>query len=374
MKLILHLGAHKTGTSAIQGFLDTNHDKLIEKGWEFIKVEDSVNLGNCISFWKYEDDVNFSIYEDKYQALINKLSENNFNKIISSEDMFFINDKSMVERLCNDIKQIFDDIDIVIYLRNQVDMALSNKAQGAKTNQSALLFGNDYKNPLPIIDKNIYEYLDYYSKIEMWGDCLPEARLIVRTYSRRNLVNEDSVFDFIDATGIPIEPIAMGVNESIGSILTNILHGLRESSPNPDYIWELFREGYFADLGGDSQLPSIDEAERFMQIFEESNKNIEKNFGVSLSLDLKKLPSERRIQKLIYEDVYKVLAPIINQLRLNNNDYTVDLIRDAAVLIENINIKKSYELMKIAHTLRPEGQSIKNKLSKIEKKLNNDSK
>ena len=370
MKLILHLGAHKTGTSAIQSFLNHNNDKLIETEWEFIQIGGSINLGNSISFWKHGDDVNFSIYEDKYQLLINKLTSNKFNKIISSEDMFFINDEAMIKRLCDDLDKIFDDIKVICYLRNQVDMALSNKAQGAKTNQSALLFGNDYFNPLPKIDRNIYEYLDYYSKVQLWKKFLPSADIVIKEYARDKLVNSDSVFDFITTTGIPIEPVAMGVNESIGSILTNILHGLRRNGVEPAYIWELFSKDYFQDLGGEKQLPSKDEALKFISRFDESNKALKEEFGIDLALDIEKYPNNRIVQEVTSEDIYTVLAPIINQLMLTNNNQTVDLIRDAAILIEDIDTKKSYRLLKIAHTLRPNGPYIKKKLNQVEKKLN----
>lgn len=48
----------------------------------------------------------------------------------------------------------------------------------------------------------------------------------------------------------------------------------------------------------------------------------------------------------------------------------IDLLRDAAILLETKDIRKSYELMKIAHELRPSGPFIKKKLDTYSQLIN----
>lgn len=48
----------------------------------------------------------------------------------------------------------------------------------------------------------------------------------------------------------------------------------------------------------------------------------------------------------------------------------IDLLRDSAIALESISIEKAYQLMSIAHRLRPKGPLIKQKLDSYEKKIN----
>jgi len=51
------------------------------------------------------------------------------------------------------------------------------------------------------------------------------------------------------------------------------------------------------------------------------------------------------------------------------NDLTADYLRDAALRLEDIDIKLSFQLMKIAHEIRPKGPLIKKKKEEYKKKI-----
>jgi len=71
------------------------------------------------------------------------------------------------------------------------------------------------------------------------------------------------------------------------------------------------------------------------------------------------------------EDQVKALADVIGVLktvpRVSGEDAV--LFRDAALLLEDIDLKKAYELMKLAHAGRPRGQIIKRKIKEYEGRL-----
>lgn len=50
----------------------------------------------------------------------------------------------------------------------------------------------------------------------------------------------------------------------------------------------------------------------------------------------------------------------------------IDAIRDASIFFEKTNLEVAYQLMRVAHELRPEGQFIKSRLEEIELKLSHD--
>lgn len=372
MKLILHLGAHKTGTTSIQSFLDAKSLELSRNGWEFITLENSPNLGRCVSFSRDARGVHFNLEEGSYSELVERLKSTDKNKIVSSEDMFFLNDNEGIKRFCQKVKSIFSEIDVIVYLRNQVDMALSNKAQGAKTNQSAMLFGNDYTNPLPEINDDVYEYLDYYSKLKMWNHYLPKSSFIIRHYDRRNLKNGDSVHDFIHSTKLPLEPDILVDNSSLGSITTNVLHALRFYGVEAMKVWELYDAGYFKDLGGIKQQPSKTEADIFYAKFEESNQKLAEEYGLDFNLDTSNYPDDRVVQEIFLKDMLTVVMPAIMEI-INPATISiiVDLLRDSSVLLEDVDIQKSYQLMQLAGLLRPDGSFINRKSLHLESRLIN---
>ncbi|MGL6315391.1 hypothetical protein [Vibrio sp. WXL103] len=364
MELIMHIGAHKTGTSSIQAFLNSHRESLEQKNWEFVTVNGSTNLGNCISFGMDGDRAKFSFHPHMYQKLLSALSVNDKNKIISAEDLFFINDEAALKQLSKDISPIFSQVTILVYLRNQVDMAISNKAQGAKTNQSALVFGNDHRTVLPPVDKNVFEYLNYAEKLELWKKYFPSARLVVKEYERKKLINGDSVADFLHVTQLPVAPTHVSVNESVGSKLTNTLHALRTQGLAPHHAWGLFRKEKFIDIGGVKQMPDKQSAQVFFESFSAVNRAVEQKYSIKFDVNFDKYSGEQ--QALLGEDVVSILAPVLNELCNVNDDENINLIRDCALIVEKTDVEKAYRLMKLAGEMRPNGSFIKKKISEYE--------
>ncbi|MBY6059154.1 hypothetical protein [Leisingera daeponensis] len=369
-RLILHIGAHKTGTTAIQGFLNRSENSLASAGWELVKINGVVNLSNTIEFRRGGNGrAQFNFHPHMLDMIAGSLGDNGRDMIISSEDMFFLNDTASLPGLSEVVRSLGFKVTIVVYLRNQVEMAASNKAQGAKTSQSALVFGNDKRNVLPELTADTLEYLSYHQKLSHWKTHFPDAEFIVRNYNRHLLAGGDSVTDFIQACGLPFKPDGTQLNESIGSKLTNLLHDLRFHGLPPNVAWSLFRRGFFTDDGGLKQSPSAQQAAAFMAAFEEDNRKTARDFGVDLTLDCSNFPNEEVLQPDDQAFIFQNIASALNNLHQSVAPRSIDTIRDSAIALEDTDLKQAHALMQVAHALRPNGRKIQEKLKSYEEKL-----
>ena len=71
------------------------------------------------------------------------------------------------------------------------------------------------------------------------------------------------------------------------------------------------------------------------------------------------------------------MVAIIDELLKQNSDTSrikldtkqIDMLRDVALSLENLNIAYAHDLMQIAYSARPDGDYIKNKLAEYHTKL-----
>ncbi|HFU75602.1 MAG TPA: hypothetical protein ENK66_05075 [Arcobacter sp.] len=85
----------------------------------------------------------------------------------------------------------------------------------------------------------------------------------------------------------------------------------------------------------------------------------------------------KRLRKNDEENNLNFLLPSLEIYLYDSNEFTariseedIDALRDAAILLENIDLKKAYRLMSIAYYNRPSGLHIRNKVLEYKAKLN----
>tara|TARA_Y100001954_G_C15822759_1_gene610775 strand:+ start:598 stop:1704 length:1107 start_codon:yes stop_codon:yes gene_type:complete len=144
--LFLHIGTSKTGTTSLQRFLYDNKELLLTKNFLFYsRIEEKDNYLNSIHLpYLFYFDESFRWLEHK-NNIINEVDRQTFkeniifkftkefkkypnhNWIISSEHVFnMCFDKDSIEALQNFFLKYFDNIKIVIYLRDQLSYFLSS--------------------------------------------------------------------------------------------------------------------------------------------------------------------------------------------------------------------------------------------------------
>ncbi|XOV79158.1 MAG: hypothetical protein ACFHVJ_19950 [Aestuariibacter sp.] len=217
-KLILHIGSHKTGTSAIQKALVENKRALKKNGWRlFHQMPNgkSYPKGSCSSWVDFEGSGEFfkaSVNEN----LFDELGKLPGSHILSSEELSWLFDEDQISLFCQNLKSIYDQITVIVYLRRQDKQLVSHYQQGFKFTHSTArrFFGNEI-SPLPNYSERFDKYLDYFTRIGFWAKSVGESNLKVRIFEPEYLHNDGVVADFFSICDIPLCTVDERVNEAV---------------------------------------------------------------------------------------------------------------------------------------------------------------
>ncbi len=184
MKLILHIGNHKTGTTTIQNSLYNQKDYLL-KEYSFLYPETflikgahhylpTILLGNKTLFGK---NLNYSF--DRLLEIFKLEIKEKQPKVVflSSEEFFRLNTEQIAK--IKPLFDLFDKVEILAYLRNQPDHIESSYKFGIlwemtqKTNTFNSLFEN-------VVSSN---YHNYDARLNQWPNTFSNIELIVKDFS-----------------------------------------------------------------------------------------------------------------------------------------------------------------------------------------------
>jgi hypothetical protein len=212
MKVILHLGEGKTGTTSIQRYLSVRQSVLCNLGIGYITPDGADNhvclaarlgikvrvSGQEVSSLKSQCDILFKnmksqVDSDKLQAVI-----------ISVEHIFMVDPVTTLSYLC----QFFDldSIHVIAYIRDPVSQYVSRMQQRIKASYL-------------IVPPHLYSR-DVYSPVSKWVDQIGVDRVHVKPFSRDSLISSDVLVDFLSQlkaiTGVDL-PAASSVLNPGGS-------------------------------------------------------------------------------------------------------------------------------------------------------------
>lgn len=319
--LYLHIGNHKTGTTSIQHALVDNRDFLgannISFFSEHIKGKD-LKTGNT-SAWVFVDPKQVKNGVGSYVKEVNKLASKLSNLphntvIMSAESFSFIFEKQVIENLYQALKQYFDEIKIIVYLRRQDEQIISHHQQESKGHNGTgvLFFGTDCHAIPQDIEHHRY-YMDYYMRISLWADIFGDDNIIVKDFDKNTLKDHDVVADFFSIFHLSIpQKKTYILNESNGFEKTKIGHLLNRYIQSRQLRHYLF--SYLSNEG--KMLPSKSQAQEYYKHFLESNKKLKKRFGIQFNENFDKYPDTN--QDIWNEDTANLA---IANLLIAINDY-----------------------------------------------------
>ena len=239
--LLLHIGAEKTGTTAIQQGLSLNRDILLKKGYYFpsslgesnhvrltsYALEDhkipELRLADNISSSGQLPEYRNSIYEN----LRNELANVNADSVIMSNEhcasrLILL---SEINRLRDMLSKLFDNITIIFYIRQQESCLISNYSTAIKTGYTKLLQTPEEFAKM----KNMYDYNHIISK---WEKFFGLENINIRIFDRNLFKNGDVLNDFMDKLGIKYyKPIDKNVNLSLSLKQAEFLRRINKHLP-----------------------------------------------------------------------------------------------------------------------------------------------
>lgn len=198
-RLILHLGATKTGSTILQHLLEDNRPELLRKGiWYpeiglFWQADRPHKQAGHARFMEAASSGN----PDPRQHILNGLAlmPGHVHTIILSSEAFFLNPKALA------LPGYFSDFptEMVVYLRRQDEWANSQYAEfvaGGAISSRSVRFATW------LGEKQTRDWLDYDRLVRDWEQLLPRDALHLRRYQRTRGGSWNITSDFAEITGL----------------------------------------------------------------------------------------------------------------------------------------------------------------------------
>ncbi len=320
MKLIMHVGHPKTGSTSIQSLLNINNDILEKKS--YLYKTDKFNHQPIIGEFLQNNDIQAIakfVQEQKKVA-----AEKNCHTIILSSESFFEMDKEFIKIMLDFFNM---PTRIIVYLKRQDTFVESSWKQW------------HFKN------KKFTDFLDYVAKAKVksyfetlneWSSLVGEKNITVIAFEKRsfpdgllrNFLMHIGIFGTeADMFNYDIPKTMYGTNPGLSPLGLKFAYMSRDLATSvTDYRIENFIHKYLDDVFQKEDFQSYglfspEKRSEFMKMYEDDNNKI-----ASVFLD----------KKVFFEDTLDILE--------NKKEITLD---DLAKVIMEIGIKMDEKIKKL---------------------------
>ncbi|MEW6676331.1 MAG: hypothetical protein AB1421_00285 [Pseudomonadota bacterium] len=238
MKVLLHIGQSKTGTSAIQAFLTLNRYKLRESGVLYPSVMVNGVAINMGSHNAVADALSGVVRfpglraEEYFKQFFDEAESGKSDLLILSAEHFFggeprvwdiSNPDDYLEHYKKKIRSLAaflrgHEVSILVYLRPQLDWLASAISQTVRI-EGLISDKNIYKSDAQFFEM-VRPILDYTMLLDAWRDIIRPVSINAVPYDRQCLHKGSSVSDFLfriglDGVDFPYASEDVQVNESL---------------------------------------------------------------------------------------------------------------------------------------------------------------
>jgi hypothetical protein len=220
MKLILHIGTHKTGTTALQQFLYANRERLHASGFHYATpphgLQDANEIANALNVGHIRSVRKFFAEHDRLAR-----RRGAHTTVVSSENFYAMCVLDAMQRrqvcrhatecerpLIEELKTLMPEgitvTQVVCYFRRPDRYAESLYSQHVKR---GIIFNGTFEEFLPIVEPA----LQYHAYVQAWSDVFGKSNCIVRLYEQargdivsdflRNVLDIDDVGQFAQVHG-----------------------------------------------------------------------------------------------------------------------------------------------------------------------------
>lgn len=272
--IFIHIGMHKTGTTAVQHFLTRNADLLKAKG-TLVPVSarpEAAPDGHHELPWSLR---RYAALLPRWDELKAEIRASGCSQVCLSSEEFDYCDLETIQK----IRGLLDgfSVKIVVYLRNQIEFCES------LFRTTVLHYGESAHFDRYI--NRCHPRLDYHQMLLDWAEGFGRDQLIARLYDKQQLLNGDIVDDFRAQLGIPDDAGYVlppkGINHGLPSpAITAIrllrLRGASEATVRKLTTWAYTELTKTPDAR--TSFVSRSEAELLMQNYAESNEKLRQAF------------------------------------------------------------------------------------------------
>ena len=294
--LFLHIGLHKTGTTALQKTFLDNRKSLREHGIDYFCRKPNGELGDIHGYFSYHKLSKckgaFLLHPDPFKHFLGQCPSDIV--VVSSEQFSWISDKEVLLSLKELLKDF--NLKVILYLRRQDRQFISHYQEGSKYEGGLLKPVKSYWQlgstmALPGINPEDIQrsYLDYHYKFKLWASVFGKEALIPRIYEESKLVDGNIVADFLSLVKCDWRPSTVcSENISVCASMSKFGHLMSEvtGSIDPDLEKALRRSVWLACNGGKKALPSRDQAKESFSMFRDISRQLSQDLGDGFDEDL----------------------------------------------------------------------------------------
>ena len=198
LRVLIHIGPPKTGTSAIQNWLDSNADDLHARGVYYPKHpvdQNNVSSGNVLTLFNRTEDKKLVLCYEKVRQLLEIVETSGCSTLLLSSEFFYFQ--------VSDLLSVFPHAKFIVYIRFPLDVIESSYNQAVKRHAEVKAFG--------IADEPQAYHLRL---LELMIDKYSIEHFIIKFYSNSMFIKGDIICDFLSILGIENEPETKIVNSS----------------------------------------------------------------------------------------------------------------------------------------------------------------
>ncbi|MEO8243459.1 MAG: hypothetical protein ABI832_14225, partial [bacterium] len=272
--LYLHIGAHKTGTTALQQGLHRNRALLRANDIVYVAAATATHLHSFLGNMAPDGFLPGGFHVQDSAIFIQRFFAARAEAttvIASSENFSFFFDRRAITDLALMLRPLFDRVRIVCYLRRQDRHAVSHHQEGAKPHRyvEGQLWGHQ-PTALPHYTLHHDLYLDYNQRLGQWADAFDDENMIVLPYDRALLTGGDIFQDFLTRIGLNVSGLAAvgDRNVSLGAAQTKAGH-LMNAANLPAHVAEAILKRIPAE---GRILPSRADAMAFLDRYRDGNR------------------------------------------------------------------------------------------------------
>jgi len=196
-RIVIHTGPGKTGTSAIQAWLQKNQRLLSKKGVYYPKhglSDNGISSGNIHHLLSLNNQ-KWSVDADKVKTLLAIFEKRSEHTLLLSSEFFFHNILAL--------NKLMPSAEFVAYIRNPVELLESNYNQSIKRHSVVKVF----KAPLSM-DNFLWGFLDRVFKK------VPNELLHLKAYHKKLFYKKNIISDFLLMINIDCLVEDVNVNRS----------------------------------------------------------------------------------------------------------------------------------------------------------------
>lgn len=376
-KIFLHIGAGKTGSSALQNWLYKNHQALKEEGLYYpifsqkITDEYQITSGNGVYFIQ-------ALRQGKLQKLLKTFTNESENLLFSSEVFQNLTDTEL-ESLKSIIKEYNYDMNIILYVRDLYDMVYSSYLQLIKRH----VYFQDFEYLCQNIETVqqfdvLYKYEKIFDKIEVVhydshiGEGIEKPLYKILNLSIKSLkpmkktkVNRSlDVFEselLKKVNRFLVEDLDIKDEKICTKLSDDLIYANPEKKTEIFYSYKVFsilNERFLKDINYINKKYLLNENK--LNVFEKKDKLI-----------IKEVPKITQEFMIVVRSILGYFSHY-EEFDSNKGGQSTDIIGvlyGRAKELENTNIEKSIQILKTAKILRPDGILLNKTLNEMEYKL-----